>query len=119
MSKENEQIGYKRPPLETRFQLGKSGNPSGRPKRPPSIHAGLLAELGKMVGSKTKQETMVDLATDGNLRAMSTVVQIAARAPEEEADNPEVTPEEQEILEAFASRQVPDAAKKPPDDGGQ
>src|SRR3954453_1797828 len=25
-------VGYKRPPIHTRFQAGKSGNPSGRPK---------------------------------------------------------------------------------------
>ena len=26
------EVGYRRPPLHTRFQAGKSGNPSGRPK---------------------------------------------------------------------------------------
>ena len=26
-------IGYKKPPLETRFKPGQSGNPSGRPKK--------------------------------------------------------------------------------------
>jgi hypothetical protein len=114
-------VGYKRPPRETRFQLGHSGNPSGRPKRPPSMRADLQAELSKRVGAKTKQETMianlVDQAMDGNLRAMATVVQIEGRAPEEEADTAEVTPEDQEILDAYVSRQKASAGnEEPPDD---
>jgi hypothetical protein len=31
--KEAPEIGYKKPPKATRFQKGKSGNPSGRPKK--------------------------------------------------------------------------------------
>jgi hypothetical protein len=29
---ENDRVGYRRPPRETRFQKGKSGNPRGRPR---------------------------------------------------------------------------------------
>jgi hypothetical protein len=29
---EEEKVGYGRPPLATRFKLGQSGNPNGRPK---------------------------------------------------------------------------------------
>ena len=28
------EIGFKKPPLHTRFEKGKSGNPKGRPKKP-------------------------------------------------------------------------------------
>jgi hypothetical protein len=38
------EVGYKKPPIATRFKKGKSGNPSGRPKRVPIIDPGLLLE---------------------------------------------------------------------------
>ena len=37
------QVGYGKPPLHTRFQKGKSGNPSGRPRRTATERAKALA----------------------------------------------------------------------------
>ena len=31
--KNDYEVGYKKPPVATRFEKGQSGNPSGRPKR--------------------------------------------------------------------------------------
>jgi len=42
-------VGNRRPPLHTRFRKGVSGNPRGRPKRQPSFHERLLAELRREV----------------------------------------------------------------------
>ncbi|PTM41708.1 DUF5681 domain-containing protein [Bosea sp. 124] len=49
MSHDTEQppVGYKNPPQHSRFQKGRSGNPSGRRKAKPQLD--LLAEFTKLV----------------------------------------------------------------------
>ena len=32
------EVGYRKPPVRTRFRTGQSGNPRGRPAAPPSGH---------------------------------------------------------------------------------
>ena len=36
-------IGYRRPPVHSRFQKGRSGNPGGRPRRMTAVRANTLA----------------------------------------------------------------------------
>lgn len=60
-------IGYCRPPLETRFQRGKSGNPKGRKKKPSEL------ERVRQILSETMQVTI-----DGKDTAI-TPVEAAAR----------------------------------------
>jgi hypothetical protein len=43
------QVGYRRPPVETRFRPGASGNPRGRPKGLRSLAAVVAATLGERV----------------------------------------------------------------------
>jgi hypothetical protein len=42
-------VGYKNPPIETRFKKGQSGNPSGRPRQPRRLADDLQRELARIV----------------------------------------------------------------------
>ena len=43
-----DEVGYGKPPKATRFKKGKSGNPSGRPRRNPGI-AELFRKVSKQI----------------------------------------------------------------------
>ena len=46
-------IGYKKPPLGTRFRPGKSGNPKGRPKGAKSFDNEVKEELAQFLRQST------------------------------------------------------------------
>ena len=48
-SDDDDKIGYGKPPKHTRFQKGKSGNPSGRPKKAPLQQELFRKELSRRV----------------------------------------------------------------------
>jgi hypothetical protein len=45
----NERVGYRQPPLRTRFRPGQSGNPRGRPKGARSLSSVVAAALNERV----------------------------------------------------------------------
>ncbi|MBO6920497.1 MAG: hypothetical protein JJ858_18885 [Rhizobiaceae bacterium] len=42
-------VGYGRPPKETRFKQGQSGNPKGRKRKPKSVQAQMHSVLSKKI----------------------------------------------------------------------
>lgn len=54
----NNEIGYKKPPKHTQFQPGKSGNPSGRPKKANVASGADIFNMPVTVTQKGKSKTM-------------------------------------------------------------
>jgi len=114
----DERVGYGRPPINSQFKPGQSGNPKGRPKRPASFISDLLAELAEKItpdgekgGKKiTRQRALirglVTAATQGNIRALSLLMPILARPTEESDDAPSMSDEDSDILETYIAREA-------------
>lgn len=62
-------VGYRRPPVETRFQQGKSGNPRGRPKGAKTFSQQLADALARRVtvqeSGKPRKMRMQDVIIQG------------------------------------------------------
>ena len=128
-------VGYRRPPSQTRFRPGHSGNPSGRPKRKPTFRVALREELAAIMPGKDPQrassklqalvKTLVDTAIAGDARAQSLLIGALARMGDaEENEAASLTADDQEILDAYMGGEVKggatetDAASSPGDDHG-
>jgi Family of unknown function (DUF5681) len=84
-------IGRGRPPVESRFQPGRSGNPSGRPKGKKSISRALAESLAGSVtfqeGGRQRKMPMLEFivrrlvndAARGDLRAYKLVLDLMER----------------------------------------
>lgn len=91
MSSDNYDVGYKKPPVSSRFQKGVSGNPRGRPKKDQSqatILEEIIKELKKTVTIRengkiikvTKMEAMIKnllaSAMKGDSKSISLLMKI-------------------------------------------
>jgi hypothetical protein len=82
-------VGYKRPPLRTRFQPGQSGNPSGRPKGAANLRSLfekiMKEEISLREGEVTKKITKAEAilrglivgAMKGDTRSQMTLFRLA------------------------------------------
>jgi hypothetical protein len=118
-------VGYKRPPQQSKFKPGQSGNPSGRPKGALNIETDLIRELSEKIAIRegerslkvSKQrallKSMVAKALKGDTRAAGLVLQLVAKiiVPDEGGlahEQEPLTENEAAILESFIAKRMAD-----------
>lgn len=113
-------VGYKRPPVHTRFRKGcNSPNPNGRPKGSRSLKSDLLDELNERVpvtenGKRRKHskqrvtlKALVNKGMTGDVRAASKVIELLIKVSgldEADIDETQLSQTDEEILAAFLRR---------------
>lgn len=112
-------VGYGRPPPETRFQKGKSGNPRGRPKGSKSLSQLLTEKFAQRVtvqeNGTSRQMGMLEVlvhklindAARGNLRATRLVLDLWERCGEFSGQNTPVgdlAAEDRAIINAYLQK---------------
>ena len=122
------EVGYGKPPKETQFKKGESGNPQGRPKGTKNLKTELMEELqeqilvreGRFEKTVSKQRAMLKSLTanavKGDTRAATLILNLVYRLfHADEADDAEVdlTKEEREILDNFFASVDGDGSRQP------
>jgi Family of unknown function (DUF5681) len=118
----NSDVGYRRPPEDTRFKKGTSGNPHGRPKGSRNVAAVFAKTLREKVvinehGQRktiTKLEAaikqFVNKAASGDLRALQLLVTLSREAETRELSSPErsiIAELDQRVMEGIVRRFQP------------
>lgn len=112
-------VGFGKPPKDTQFRKGRSGNPRGRPKGTKNLKTDLTEELQELISVRegntrktiSKQRAMlkslIAKAVHGDTRAVNTVLQMLNRlvlADEAtEADIP-LAADDLAVLESYKAR---------------
>jgi hypothetical protein len=121
-SKATSEVGYGRPPKQTRFKPGQSGNPNGRPSGTRNLDTDLRDELNEVIPVRigdrsmkvSKQRAMLMAlmakALKGDTRATVVILQMMAKfLPPDEAiaaGGSALSADDQEILKRFIDRQT-------------
>jgi Family of unknown function (DUF5681) len=127
-------VGYRRPPKETRFTAGKSGNPKGRPKGSRSVGALLQGIIRQKVAvtenGKTRRMSAIEVtlrrlvndAMRSDPRAVKLLLSLVDRygdSPEAALHLGELLAEDRDILAQYLQEPAgpsPEAAWKPEDE---
>jgi Family of unknown function (DUF5681) len=115
------EVGYKKPPRQTQFQPGQSGNPNGRPKGAKNLKTDLEEELQERIALReggerrtvSKQRAMlkrlIERALQGDTKAAALIINMVARFLDQSEDEAQATPlteTDRAILEAYAARVI-------------
>jgi hypothetical protein len=114
-------VGYKRPPVATRFKPGQSGNPKGRKRGVRNFKTDVRLELDEIITVReggreikiTKQrafvKALVAAAIKGDMRATNALVSFCLKTFSDEEDRETTTSddaEDAELLKEFISREA-------------
>jgi hypothetical protein len=132
---ESYEVGYRKPPPEHQFRVGRSGNPKGRPrdKRPLEERLRIIAERAVKVTDKAtgKQvrmprvellwHTLLQDGAKGNAAATKFVFSILLRqtaSQGEAVDLDVLNAEDRAILDAYLRSRTPEDDSGPKGEGG-
>jgi hypothetical protein len=86
------EVGFGKPPKQTRFRKGRSGNPKGRPRKKPDLYSELTKVLREKVTVEGQQERVTvqqalllrlrDQALRGELWAQKLIQKVVGALPE-------------------------------------
>jgi len=122
-------VGYRKPPKDTRFQPGQSGNPKGRPKGTKNLKIDLVEELGERIlvregdqarpvsKQRAMMKALVVRALKGDTRAASLLISMSERHIEAEESGPLLTATSAESLASRLSELIKHEQKTLPDLG--
>jgi hypothetical protein len=112
------EVGYGKPPKDTRFKPGRSGNPKGRSKGAKNFKTDLIEELSESIivreGGKSRRiskqramiKRLVEKSLSGELRALALFLSTALKHLPESETNEEapLAQEDLDILNAYLAR---------------